>query len=519
MLRLSDGSYKVDRLRYGGPPYCEVWAFRPVQNRTIRPPINRQKAKRIAGDFLKSNPRIFGLNGGIKTLRAGDAIRSIGGWHVIHHQRLWERFVHGGYVTVHLDNQGRVYMAKSRAVPAALTPQRPPRFRKPESAARASAFEKLRADNHEEIQATIRNVEEVDVEKVWFPKGNRLLPAFRFRFYRKNPSKGSFIYVHGLTGKVLWQYDTLKQGGGRGRVFDPNPVAALGDHKLLVAGNKVKTPPPRAYRTVRLRGLRSTGYLTGCHVTTKHTEPRVKRHERNFYLKSGERGFEEVMAYYHIDAAVRYLKGLGFRGDRAIFKRPLCVDARRTDEGDSWYSRGLGRLNFGFRGDVADAEDGEKILHEFGHALQDAICPNFGQSSRARAMGEGFADYLAASFFADKKPAKYRTSVMTWNKIVDEYDPPRRVDRDSTFDKDYIDSRDEHDNGPIWSTTLWDIRKALGRTTADRLIIESHFQLDPYATFARGARAILDADQNLYDGRYRGRLLEMFHKRGLRGIA
>jgi len=50
-----------------------------------------------------------------------------------------------------------------------------------------------------------------------------------------------------------------------------------------------------------------------------------------------------------------------------------------------------------------DAEDGETVLHEFGHAIQDAICPDFGQSPEAAAMGEGFGDYFAGSFFAAKR--------------------------------------------------------------------------------------------------------------------
>ena len=57
---------------------------------------------------------------------------------------------------------------------------------------------------------------------------------------------------------------------------------------------------------------------------------------------------------------------------------------------------------------------------------------------------------------------------------------------------------DEHDNGEIWSATLWDIWKAIGRERADPIIIESHFQLDGFTTFAKGARAIMDAERNLH---------------------
>jgi len=74
---------------------------------------------------------------------------------------------------------------------------------------------------------------------------------------------------------------------------------------------------------------------------------------------------------------------------------------------------------------------------------------------------------------------------------------------------------DEHDNGEIWSATLWDIRRALHRRVADRIVIDSHFQLDGFTTFARGARAILDADRNLHHSRHASTLRRIFRHRGI----
>ena len=77
------------------------------------------------------------------------------------------------------------------------------------------------------------------------------------------------------------------------------------------------------------------------------------------------------------------------------------------------------------------------------------------------------------------------------------------------------DEAEEHDNGEIWSATLWDVRRRLGRDKADRLIIESHFQLDGFTTFARGARAIMDADRNLFHGVHLAALRQVFARRGI----
>ncbi len=67
----------------------------------------------------------------------------------------------------------------------------------------------------------------------------------------------------------------------------------------------------------------------------------------------------------------------------------------------------------------------------------------------------------------------------------------------------------------IWSATLWDIYESIGRRAADRIIIESHFQQDAFTRFDRGARAILDADRNLYRGRHVARLRRIFESRGI----
>jgi hypothetical protein len=252
-------------------------------------------------------------------------------------------------------------------------------------------------------------------------------------------------------------------------------------------------------------------------VTTRLTKSRLRSARLDFSVSSARAGFEEVSAYYHVNEAMAYLEQLGYRGPRRLFAKSLEIDARGTRDDNSWYSPGERTLTFG-TGDVDDAEDGETVLHEFGHAIQDAICPDFGQSPEAAAMGEGFGDYFAGSFFAAKKPPDYRDAVMTWDGARGDGTPPcvRRLDSALTYESfDHGTNADEHENGQIWSATLWDIWKATGRRVADRIILESHFQLDGFTTFARGARAILDADRNLYRKRHATILKRIFRRRGI----
>ncbi len=486
---------------YGSPK--EVWGFRSEPG--------RGRPEAIALEFLSANTPLLKLEGLVRRLKVTRVVESVGAWHVILQQRHLGLRIHRAYVTVHVGRDRRVYLVKNRAVPKKLLPAAL-HFRLGPVAARRRAFRTL---GNRRL-----GVQVLGLEKLWFPRGEKIRPAFRVRLHRKSPRQEWLVYVDAVTGGILSRYDNLAFSRAMGRVFDPNPVVALGDWRPLLHKEKPVRPPDNTYMTVALGGLAALHHLDGVRVTTAPTPRRISSTTRRFFFSAHEPGFEEVMAYYHIDRAIRYLETLGYSGRRAIFPEPLKVNARGTRDDNSWYSPGLRTLTFG-TGGVDDAEDAETILHEFGHALQDAICTDFGQSAQAAAMGEGFGDYFAGSFFAEKKALRFRPALMTWDGIAegtDGDDPPclRRLDELLTFESfDFSESADEHENGKIWSATLWDIWNALARDVADRIIIESHFQLDGFTTFARGARAILDADRNLFRGRHVRRLRRIFAARGI----
>jgi hypothetical protein len=412
-----------------------------------------------------------------------------------------------------MNQKNEVYLIKNRAVPTSLLPPRPEKEIS-ETSARRRAI------------AAAKSSDVLSSERMWFPVKDRLRLAWRFRIGRERPRQEWLIFIDAENGRVLWKYDNLATATGSARIFNPNPVVALSDWRPLLNGDRpVRRVPPGAYEVVTLRGITATGRLDGPWATTRPTEDRIKAKNRKFEMLSHEPGFEEVMVYHHVDQAVRYVRSLGYTGRRAIFSRPVAINARATRADQSWYSPGTKQLAFG-TGDVDDAEDGETILHEFGHALQDAIIPDFGRSAEAAAMGEGFGDYFAASFFAARKVGRkgrrLLPTVMTWDGILFADDDParppcvRRLDHRRTYETFNHDEDDvEHDNGEIWGATLWDIWRAVGRDVADAIVIESHFQLDGFTTFARGARAILDADRMLFKGRHVPRLKRIFGRRGI----
>jgi Fungalysin metallopeptidase (M36) len=500
MKPLTPRQYKIVPGRHYGTPK-ELWAIRSK-------PV-RGKAGAAAREFLRANAELLGLAGVMGRLRLERTIESVAAQHLIFQQRHRGFRIHRAYITVHIGRDRRIYLAKNRAVPRDLLGDEPA-FRVHTGAARRRALRSLRAQ--------ARDCRVFPVERMWFPLKEKLRPAFRVRVHRESPREEWIIYVDGRTGDILSKYDNLASARGQAQVFDPNPVVALGDWRPLLRDGRVRRPPADAYSTVALDDLDGTGHLDGKRVSTRFTKGRTNKPDERFIFTNTQAGFEEAMVYFHVDRAIRYLESLGYRGPRAIFSAPLGADVRGTTEDNSWYSPGLGRLTFG-TGGVDDGEDGETILHEFGHALQDAICPDFGQSQEAAAMGEGFGDYFAASFFADRKKGAYQAAISSWDCInISDLMPPclRRLDGPATYESfDHSEGADEHENGQIWSATVWDIWRKLGRDVADRIIIESHFQLDGFTSFAKGARAIIDADRNLFRGRHAAALRRIFRARGI----
>ncbi|MGH9425072.1 MAG: M36 family metallopeptidase, partial [Terriglobia bacterium] len=177
---------------------------------------------------------------------------------------------------------------------------------------------------------------------------------------------------------------------------------------------------------------------------------------------------------------------------------------------------------------VRGAEDGDTILHEYGHAIQDDQVPGFGsEGTEARAMGEGFGDYWSASFFAGVGANRH-----TWDAFIAEWrgilvHPPsgglpgylRRVDGSKHYPEDLLKSQgeepEEHEDGEIWSACLWQIRSIVGRERSDTVIVASHYRLKPTSGFAEGAEATLHANKVLYEDRDRHAIRKVFVDRGI----
>jgi Zn-dependent metalloprotease len=353
--------------------------------------------------------------------------------------------------------------------------------------------------------------------KVAFAQGSAARRAWLVRVDLANAPGEYEVVVDAESGAVLSQRNTAETVDGTGQVFEPNPVVELGrivqdhhDRNFAAIRN--------TYHLVTLHDLDGSGHLRGPWVdTTFRDRPSTafEPSEQFIYTRDDNR-FEAVMVYYYLDRTQSFIQSLGFGTVLPgvnMEQQEVQVDHFRFD--NSFYSPNHDRISYG-TGGVDDAEDPEVILHEYGHAIQDAEVPGWGATEEGGAMGEGFGDYWAVDQTYDATVADGGDvgCIADWDSVS--YSPPpdclRRIDGTKHYPEDVVG--EVHADGEMWSASLWQIRMAVGQAVADRDILESHFLLSPTAQFADGAQALIDADQALYGGAHVDVIRSVMHARG-----
>ena len=113
-------------------------------------------------------------------------------------------------------------------------------------------------------------------------------------------------------------------------------------------------------------------------------------------------------------------------------------------------------------------------------------------------MGEGFGDYLAGTLGAQLSGGFQDLCIADWDAVSYSSDTPpclRRLDGTKHYPEDVVG--DEHDDGELWSATLWQIRGAISAAKADTVILQHHFLLTTDASFNQAANALVTAAINL----------------------
>jgi zinc metalloprotease ZmpB len=305
---------------------------------------------------------------------------------------------------------------------------------------------------------------------------------------------------------------------GTGTVFVSNPVQSLGDETLTDQKDSDAAVPASAYYKVTLTNLDGSGFLRGdyANVVSETGNPAYSPTNTFNYTRSQDE-FEQVMAYYWITEAQKYIQSLGFR---AVNNESQDVRINQWGQDNSFETdHPKDELRFG-KGGVDDAEDAEVILHEYGHAIHDGSGFVFG-SEEAGAISEGFGDYWAVTVsdvVARKLGVPEREPlpcVMDWDATSYTSTVPhclRRIDTNLHYPED-LDG-EVHDDGRIWSRALWDIRQSLGNIRADTIILKGQIDF-PGTTMTDLATRTVAAAKSLYGNSAASKVTAAFEARGI----
>ncbi|MDX2473638.1 MAG: proprotein convertase P-domain-containing protein, partial [Candidatus Krumholzibacteria bacterium] len=219
-----------------------------------------------------------------------------------------------------------------------------------------------------------------------------------------------------------------------------------------------------------------------------------------------EGAFQEVNVYYHINEFQEYFQNtLGIMNARA---RVTDTYAHQGTDDNSDYSPSQDRIRYG-DGGVDDSDDGEIVLHEYGHAVHNDIVPGFVYAAETGAISEGFGDYFGATYGDN-------ALVGEWDAVSYNPGPPpflRRTDTTKHYPEDIVGQ--VHSDGEIISAAWWDFRNLVGSAIADQIIIEGMFYTGVNATFQDYADGMVAADQALYGGTHVGYIFQAFGGRGI----
>ncbi len=347
------------------------------------------------------------------------------------------------------------------------------------------------------------------VSRMLVPGNGRLVDVYRIAVLSTAPAVAATVDVDAATGRVLAVRSDARRVDGSTKVFDPNPIVTSRDPSLrqpletgLPADADLDSDALTAQRrTLPLlslnEGALAVGRLSGPHVNILGGGYTASAGAGAFDVTRSDPRFEGLMAYAHLDRYQRYLQGLGFRGAAAVHAEPLDVLAGGVQGFDNSFYYPYGDVVVYGSGGVDDAEDAEIVLHEYGHAVQEAQVSGFGYTPESGAMGEGFGDFQAAAYYA-------RTSGGFGDACLAEWDATslakglqtclRRLDGTKNYPADI--TGEVHADGEIWSAFLWQVRAGLPGTAGQksdaslRLVISSHELLGSEATFAEGVAAV-----------------------------
>jgi hypothetical protein len=380
-------------------------------------------------------------------------------------------------------------------------------------------------------------------------RGNALVR--RVVIASKRPLDDFEVLVDATSGTVLAKRSLLQYAQtGHAKVYTPNPVVENGGYSGIGSGPGADN---HDHDTAKLTSLRNpvklprieSGQhcLKGAYVEARvgsKAKPVCRRSLKwNDITRSNDK-FEALEAYQQIDQIQNYFHAIGFTGSNNVHPKRQKVIDDAFGQDNSFYSPGDRVIRYG-RGGVDDAEDGDVVVHEYGHSIQDAQEPGFGSSNQARALGEGFGDFMSVINTAISQPpipigylSEAEFCVFDWDGTSGYGGPGvkpcgRRSDGSdgtNTFAHALVscnfgsDPPEIHCLGEVWTHGLDDLLNSIP-PESDRppIVIDllaSQFMYADNESFSQAVNDLVAADNAIYGGTHKTAICtEMETNRGI----
>ncbi|MDR3628226.1 MAG: M36 family metallopeptidase, partial [Ignavibacteriaceae bacterium] len=367
-----------------------------------------------------------------------------------------------------------------------------------------------------------------------------------------DPNGDWLVIVDAHTNKVLEFGNKRLYDTGQGRVFLLDPVTywnSLPSEPFIIQGDDSAFIDNSCYYATQLFNLnpkQSDGYyyIQGTYAASKSLNDEgdlAKSSTGSFYYYRPSTGFDEVNIYFHIDKFSTYIHGLGFspKWDSVDAIQFDATDLYNNDSCASYYKSTDQTLRFAWcKPDTSSGyypdhgEDQSVIIHEYGHALHDALI-NGGitnLNNEGSGISEGIGDYFAISY-RRKLESSRGLSYYNVNNRVNWIFVPSDVNNTGIYDfptgnynSDLWLSSYYYDKGHVWASTLMDIEyntatdpsagTNIGRDTTTKLVLQSLHYLSTSSNVGDYVEAILQADRDLYNGLHISKLETVFKNRG-----
>ncbi len=491
----------------------------------------------LARNFLRQHAAIFALSGSeVANLRVTLLDKGPGAAYIGFSQTIDGLDVFEASLKVTLNATGQVVQVSGGELVPGISVVTTPRLTPDEAQLRARAGNKT-GSFLSKPELIIFPLDAISARLAW-----RL-------FYDADATHSYEILVDALDGSILYRHNNVAYAAAQGRVWKQSPITGtldlvdfpaswLPDTVTVTTGNnadafldangddKPDTTPADGMqdgRALATAGVFDFPFGDG----TTAADPRGFKASsvlNLFYLVNSAHdyyyslGFNEAAGNFQTDNFGK--GGKGGDGVVAMAQHGGEVDNASftpTPEGTPGRVKvGLFTRNTATRIDDFDGDyDGQVLLHEYAHGVSNRLVGTLTSTSclqrtQSGAMGEGWSDYFAISYYNNPVIGAYVTARPTRGIRRQGYDA-------YTFTYEDVGNQgyEVHKDGEIWAATLWDLRKSLGQRVTDRLVMDGlkGTPCNPSMTDARDA--ILSADQAANNGANRAIIWQIFAKHGM----